>query len=225
MASTYLQLVNKVLRRLRETEVASVTENTYSTLIGEFVNQAKREVEEAWTWHRLRTTVSITTANGTSSYTLTGAGDRFRLLHDPYTGRPDVINTTSDYYLHQAPSTAWMRQRQLLGTQQNGQPLYFNFNSYSSDDPLVDLWPVPTATETISFSMYIPQADLSTGSTTIVVPEEPVILRAWSLAISERGEDQGSISNEVDRQYFESLGNAVSADTALTSEDLVWRVE
>ena len=35
---TYLQIVNQVLRRMRQAEVASVTESTYSTMIADFVN-------------------------------------------------------------------------------------------------------------------------------------------------------------------------------------------
>jgi hypothetical protein len=46
---TYLQLVNKVLTRLREDTVSTVSQNTYSALVGEFVNDAKRLVEDAWT--------------------------------------------------------------------------------------------------------------------------------------------------------------------------------
>ena len=41
---TYLELVNNVLRRLREREVPTVTANTYSKLIAVLVNDAKREV-------------------------------------------------------------------------------------------------------------------------------------------------------------------------------------
>ena len=44
---TYLQLVNSVLRRLREDEVDTVDQNSYSKLIGEYVNDAKRAVEDA----------------------------------------------------------------------------------------------------------------------------------------------------------------------------------
>ena len=44
----YLSLVNSVLRRLRETEVSSVADNAYSKLIGDFVNDAKRQVEDAY---------------------------------------------------------------------------------------------------------------------------------------------------------------------------------
>ena len=39
---TYLQLVNSVLRRLRENEVDTVAETSYSALIGDFVNDAKQ---------------------------------------------------------------------------------------------------------------------------------------------------------------------------------------
>jgi len=47
---TYLEAVNKVLRRLREPEVGSVDETVYSKLIGEFVSDAKSLVENAWSW-------------------------------------------------------------------------------------------------------------------------------------------------------------------------------
>jgi hypothetical protein len=47
---TYLEAVNSVLRRLREREVLSVSESAYSKLIGDFVNDARNEVETAWGW-------------------------------------------------------------------------------------------------------------------------------------------------------------------------------
>ena len=47
-STTYLTLVNSVLKRLLEKTVTSVSQNQYSHLIGEFVNDAKREVEDAW---------------------------------------------------------------------------------------------------------------------------------------------------------------------------------
>jgi hypothetical protein len=42
--TTYLQAVNDVLVRLREEEVSTVSETTYSALIGKFVNDAKRQI-------------------------------------------------------------------------------------------------------------------------------------------------------------------------------------
>jgi len=61
---TYLELVNGVLRRLRENQVSAVDQNPYSLLIGDLVNDAKRIVEDAWDWSALRTTLTITTTAG-----------------------------------------------------------------------------------------------------------------------------------------------------------------
>ena len=38
---TYLNLVNGVLRRLREDEVSNVSESTYSKMVGDYVNDGK----------------------------------------------------------------------------------------------------------------------------------------------------------------------------------------
>ena len=65
---TYLQLVNSVLRRLREDEVTTVGQNAYSKLIGEFVNDAKRTVEDAYDWTALRTTITVTTSDTAYNY-------------------------------------------------------------------------------------------------------------------------------------------------------------
>ena len=78
---TYLNLVNNVLRRLREDEVSSVQDNTYSKLVGDFVNDAKRMVEDAWDWSALRTTLTVTTSAGTFNYVLTGSQNRIKVLY------------------------------------------------------------------------------------------------------------------------------------------------
>ena len=45
---TYLTLVQNLLKRLRERSVNTVDENTYSSMLGVLVNDAKSEVENAW---------------------------------------------------------------------------------------------------------------------------------------------------------------------------------
>ena len=59
---TYLNLVNSVLRRLREEEVSSVQSSTYSKMAGDFVNDAKRIVEDSWDWSALRLVCTSDTA-------------------------------------------------------------------------------------------------------------------------------------------------------------------
>ena len=84
---TYLQLVNEVLTRLREPTVQTVTENTLSTLVGQWVNDVKRQVNDAYDWDALNTYVDVTTVPGQwTGYSLVGAGQRFRIN--------DVINTS-----------------------------------------------------------------------------------------------------------------------------------
>ena len=71
---TYLQLVNSVLRRMREDETASIenSNDSYVKLVGEFVNDARRIVEDAWDWSALRSTITVTTEDNLFSYSMTG---------------------------------------------------------------------------------------------------------------------------------------------------------
>ena len=78
---TYLEIVNKVLVRLRENEVTSLNESSYSSLIADLVNVVKREVENSWNWHALRTTLSATTVDDLFNYVLVGFGTTSRVLH------------------------------------------------------------------------------------------------------------------------------------------------
>ena len=82
------------MKRLREAEVTTVTQNTYSTMMGEFVNDAKEFVEDAWDWSGLRKTITVTTSADDYTYTLTGSGIKDKLL--------DAINNTSFQRLLQA---------------------------------------------------------------------------------------------------------------------------
>ena len=85
---TLLELVNDVLIRLREPVVTTYNETTYSTLVAKFVNDAKRQVEDAFGWNSLGQTITVTTVASTPSYSLTGAGQKFQVM--------DAINTTSN---------------------------------------------------------------------------------------------------------------------------------
>ena len=103
---TYLQIMNAVMRRLREDEVSTYSGTEYSKLIGDFINETKREVEDAWNWTALRTSITVSTVSGTKDYTLTGAGDRSRILQ--------VINDTEDTEM-QIASYSWMNKQNDTG--------------------------------------------------------------------------------------------------------------
>ena len=116
---TYLELVNDVLVRLRETTVSTVSETSYSSLIGKFVNDAKRQIEDAYAWNVLGTTITLSTASGTYSYALTGSGQKFQVL--------DVLNVTSNLRMKNV-DFATMNRYQNFSTPVEGIPAYYAFD-------------------------------------------------------------------------------------------------
>ena len=210
----YIQLVNSVLRRLRETEVSSVADNAYSKLIGEFVNDAKRQVEDAYAWNALSETLSASTTNGIFNYVLEGSGQRFRMI--------DVLNDTSNSIVHNA-TTRWMNEQFLLTSVQKGSPAYYNFNGTNSNgDTQVDLFPIPNGVYQIRFNVIKPQVALVSDADVLLVPSEPVIFNAAARAIAERGEDGGILAGEMAFIYNQSLADAIAIESGRYIEESAW---
>ena len=211
---TYLQIINAVLRRLRETEVTDVNETDYSKLIGEYVNSVKKEVEAAWDWNALRTTLTLNTEDGVFNYTLLGSGSRFRVS--------DVVNDTSNYMLQQK-GAAWMNRRFLTVDTQRSTPSFYSFNGVDSNlDSAVDLYPVPDGVYTLRFNVTIPQDDLADNTDTLQIPSEPVIQGTLARAISERGEDGGRLSNDQYILYRSAMADEIAIEAGRFSDETVW---
>lgn len=220
---TYLELVNELLALLREDEVSTVTENDYSTLISKFVNRAKYKVENAWTWSRLRSTIRIETTASVNSYGLTGAGKRYKILTDN-DGKYDVWNDTEDYHIKKAPSSAWMSAMLNDDNLQTGDPIWFDINGYDENyDPIMDFYPVPETTQYINVNMYIPQAALSADTDVLIVPDEPVIMEAYLMALRERGEDKGTGYMEQREEARIILSDEITRDAEHFPEEVTWR--
>ncbi len=212
--ATYLDITNNVLRRLRESTVSSVNDTDYSAMIGVFINDAKREVEDAYDWNALTDTLTAVTSTDVFNYVLTGSRTRFRVV--------DVLNDTSDFNLSYAPTT-WMNRQYLLTDSQKGEPTYYNFNGVDSNgDTQVDLFPIPDGVYNIRFNLVIPQADLSSDNDRILVPDHLVSMLAYSKAISERGEDSGLTSSEAYQMYRLALADAVAIERNHYNEEMVW---
>jgi len=186
---TLLELVNDVLIRLREPVVTTYTETAYSTLIAKFVNDAKRQVEDAYAWNSLGQTITVTTVASTPSYSLTGAGQVFQVL--------DAINTTSNVGLTNITFVDMNRKQNFLPLV-NSIPTEFTFDGIdASYDTKVTLFPIPNGVYTLKFSLTIPQAILASNSTVILVPDVVVSQGAYARALVDRGEDGGLSSSEA----------------------------
>lgn len=208
---TYLEMVNSVLRRLRETEVSSVSDNAYSKMIGEFVNDSKRTVEDSYNWNALYDTLSATTTGDVFNYVLVGSGQRFRVI--------DVLNDTSNWFLQEKP-TQWFDQQFLLTTPQKGSPQFYNFNGVDSNgDTQVDLFPIPNGVYDVRFNIVKPQTPLTNNADVLQVPSEPVVFLAYAKALAERGEDGGMASNEAAQMYRQSLADAIALESGRYGEE------
>lgn len=212
--ATYLDVVNNVLRRLREPTVSSVTDTDYSAMLGVFVNDAKREVEDAYDWNALSDTLTATTTADIFNYVLVGSRTRFRTI--------DVFNETKELEMFYR-TTAWMNRQFIIVDQQKGSPTYFNFNGVDvNGDTQVDVYPVPDGAYELRFNLIIPQADLVNDNDRILVPSHIVAMLAHSKAIAERGEDSGVLSSEAYQMYRLALADAVAIERNHYDEEMTW---
>jgi len=211
---TYLDLVNNVLRRIRETEVSSVQSTAYSKLIGDLINDAKDLVETSWDWSALRTTLTITTTADVFNYSLTGSQNNIKELN--------VLNDTSNLIM-QYQTNNWFDSQFLLGNPVSGAPLYYTYNGVDSDgDTLIDVYPKPDGVYSLRFNCALRNGDLSADTDTIKIPAMPVVHLAVAFATRERGETGGTSAAEYFSMANKYLSDAIAMDAARHPEETIF---
>lgn len=214
MVVTYLTIVNNILKRLRERTVATVNETSYSTLVGLLVNDAKQEVEQAWDWSALRTTLSATTTAGVFNYELNGFKNNGKVL--------DVVNDTSNFFM-QYETASNFNELFLNIDPLQGEPRYYSFNGVSNDgDTLVDVYPIPDGVYSLRFNCVIRPADLSGDNDDLLGPSKPIEMLAYAKAVEERGEDGGVGMSSAYATAQRVLNDAIALDAAKHPEEIIW---
>tara|TARA_R100001530_G_scaffold132440_1_gene104879 strand:- start:366 stop:1046 length:681 start_codon:yes stop_codon:yes gene_type:complete len=221
----YLNLVNNVLRRLRESEVTTVENRNdgddvtgatdYGKLIGLFVNDAKRMVEDSWDWSNLRETKTVTTEQTTYSYAISGLGTAFKLL--------DAVNDTSNSWLKQQGSS-WMTAKFLLSDAPEGDPSHFSWNGFdASGNAIVDVYPKPDGVYSLKFNVVNRSGTFQDDTGHVLgVPSAPVIAYAVALASRERGETGGMTAQELYAIADACLADAIAMDAARFPTETIW---
>ena len=211
---TFLETINAVLRRLREDSVTASNSNDYSKLIGDFVNQAIYDCEHAWDWNVLKETITITTA----------ASDNLYDFHTADVKIISAINETSDNYMRVIPASL-QHNYDYLTNLTNDSPYFYSFISKNGTSSQIKVTPTPDAVESLRFLCvkYTPSLliDSTDDSDELVIPSHPIVLKAYALAVSERGEDWGMNFNETDNQANMALADAISLDAQLNHPDEV----
>jgi hypothetical protein len=200
---TYLEIVNEVLRRLREREVSSINQTTYSKMVGDFVNDAKRDIETSWDWGANRDIISVYTIVEEPTYTLTGFGQFGRILSS--------WNDTSNRNMYER-SQQWLDARRYGADDVPGSPYLYAFRGQDANqDAILEVYPTPDAAYTLKLNCYLPQPELVNPSDVLNIPWRPVALLAAAMLAEEKGEAGGSTS----ARYFEMANKAISDAIAI----------
>jgi len=225
MSKTYLQLVNEVLKRVREPQVGTVSANTYSTLIASFINDAKAQVEDSWEWAALRTPTQLSLVPGTYTYDLSNGSissavlnDRSVLMYDPNCHRGLAWDVTTDN-----PTTITERSLEYVEHMYNidsnhpdiSIPQFYAVD-YSAGTPAIRLYEKPSEVRTWRFIFKRPQSDLSADFDELYVPWRPVVLLATNYALNEKGEEVGTPGTIAEQRYLAALHDAISIDSRRT---------
>jgi hypothetical protein len=214
---TYLQLVNSVLRKLREDEVTTVNENDYSKLVGDFVNDAVKFVEASWDWSSLRTDIDITTTNNIKTYPLTDFGIRGELM--------SLYNVTEKQDLRQR-TKAYIKDKHYKDPDNaTGKPRYFAFDGTdANNDTQVTLYPTPNDTYVLEANVVLRDTELTDDSDNTKLPTQPIVQLAFAYALRERGETGGQNAMEQGVIANQDLANAIALDAGNNSGELVFNV-
>lgn len=214
---TFLEAINEVLARLRETSVATINQNAYATMIGYFINDAKRQVEDAWDWDVQNTTLTVTTSAGTSGYTITGSGTKQKCISAN-------ITTTGRQGRLLPASASFIQDQQQLTTTTNAIPCYYAWDGHNGTDSKIQLYPTPDSTYTIKFNMNVPQTALTAAGDVILVPAEAVVMGAYARALAERGEDGALASSEAYGLFKGIMSDRIALEQSRNQDYQEWVV-
>jgi len=185
---TYLQIVNAVLKRLRENQVDTVDFDEYSSLVGALVNDAKSQIEGSHSWSSLRSTKEINTVDGTSEYSITDSGNHPIICA--------IVNDTSNSLITFRDSNFFNRAY-YMGAITEGSPTNFTMAGVDSNgDVKIKLYPQPDAVYALRVDGIYHQADLDEDATQMLIPYNPVVQLAYAMALRERGESGGQSAQE-----------------------------
>lgn len=233
---TYLGLVNQVLTGLREDPVTTVAATSYSSLIGKWINDAKRQVEDAWDWQCLSASTFFNIIPNKLSYDLVNdAGistvtsyhknpdgvtvlltERARMRYDVMVPtRPMAFDLTTitpmqliEYPVDWILRTLFIQPTALT----QSQPLFFGLDKVGRSI-VVTLFETPIQVRNWRMEWCLPQEDLANDSDTMLVPWYPVTAIALDIAMNERGEEVGEPGETVMMRAQTHIDNAVSQDS------------
>ncbi len=212
----YLEIVNRVLKLLREDTVATVADDdAVVQLIATYVNDAKTQVENGFHFNALRHEWNETIRAGEDYCVLTDSG----VL-------PVVEEVWGDngLQLREISQRELRKFKRITSPATNANPDYYAVDGVVGGDLRVRVHPAPQADYEVEVVGYRKQDDLVNDSDKLLVPSLPVVYFAYALAARERGEVGGQTAAEIFGMANEYLKNAIAQDAALNNYEQNWWV-
>lgn len=243
---TYLQLVNDVLVRLRESQISTVSQTPYSTLIGALVNDAKREVEDSWQWSHLLDYLTWNCISGISSYETNtmltryaapplsypnGGSDRTRLWLDDVENSPILLNVQKNFeskLAYEPALTGQITKQTILNNSgiNLGPPAKWQITPstfYAAPgmwNKAILLYDLPDIAYTMQLFVVNPQIELVADTDIMRIPFAPVVQKAYLYALYERGEELGETLTLTIQKVENTLGDAISLDQQISKQTM-----
>lgn len=218
---TYLELINKVLDRLRESriEATQIDSNPFYRLVGTCVNDAKLTVENTgWEWSHLRGYDDVTPSADSNLILIPDSADVELSVNK-------VHNRDGAYFLEYRPFE-WMEQRYINeknASLTSGEPRYFStYYNDSNGNAQLRVWPPTDGSQEFRVHRSKNQAELTDDEDVLLVPALPVYTLAAALASRERGEVGGTPTSELFVIAERALGDAVAMDSARFPEENIF---
>ena len=235
--TTYLDLINQVLTRLREDKItaAGVDSTPYLRFIGSAVNDAKEMVEDAWQWSGNRGTDYIPLVPKTNNprYSLPNSSDsgyvlkRIAIFENSNPVDPNGGILSDRTYLR------WVdipKIRQLYQSRPTETGVTTDFCVVGRDDAdnlQIAIYPLvpglaPNVQYWLEVDRYSDRPPLVAATDKLKVPSLPVYSYATALASRERGEVGGTPTSELFAIADKHLSDAIAKDSALFANELIW---
>lgn len=229
---TILQIINKVLRRLREDTVSAINETDYSYMVCEMLNDIHQEVLDH-DWSAMEHVIDVPVDASQRVLDLTRleadggdvlAGGRVTnngslLRFDGGFPQAWVFDDTSDTDGDQLLLVTPEQMEQLYQTSRDEtstDPSYFTLRQSPDRAGLqMVLWPTPTAARHIRMRFWTPEDEVdpdTDSARTMLVPDRVLYLGTVMLALNERGEEMGEPGNVAERRFYSALSQAIEAD-------------
>jgi hypothetical protein len=220
--STQLAIINKVQRRLRETQTSSVATTEYSVLLGDLLNDIFGDMNE-YDWLQQYANESVDMVVGQHTYNL-AAGEMSVLSYVENMPLASLNSNDSDtqgrqlIQLHPEEMASWLMSE---SAPDDDEPAYFSLSpSLTAHRQILTVYPAPlSADNNVTLRFWTPQADLAVDgtddNTEIVLNARALYLGVLFLALNERGEELGEPGGLAELRYEAARRDSMQADQAM----------